>query len=155
MVGMQTSGGAEPSFVRFAIIAAAAAAPTAIPSVLDCPSGIAASEASRRRFEGRRLSREIGHQHVVGRDDRGGFRDAPAGALTVPRYGSYLPDIELTASNTASWVIVMNRAAVNGGPFGRIALIAISFHSRTTASLVTAAAFAGHFATFSRQALCL
>jgi hypothetical protein len=31
----------------------------------------------------------------------------------------------------------MNLAAVNGGPFGRIALMAISFHSRTIASLVT------------------
>jgi hypothetical protein len=47
--------------------------------------------------------------------------------------------IALTASNTASSVIVMNRAAVNGGPFGRIALMAISFHSRTIASPVNEA----------------
>ena len=72
--GRKNAAGAEPSLARAAIIAAAAASPTAMPAVLAELFGIAASELALRGIQARRAGREVILEDVMRRRDRRCFR---------------------------------------------------------------------------------
>src|SRR5262249_9935845 len=126
----------EPSPVRAAIIAAAAASPAAVPSVLPRPSGIAASAVCRlsSRVAAWAGNSQISTPCAAAIAAASGF--APEGALgVIAQYGSYLPEIELTASKTAPCTAAIARVEGNGGVDPTVST-AIWFHWTTTASPV-------------------
>ena len=88
--------------MRLAIMAVAAARPTAAPSSLACPSGIAASDSicfpSRKACWPGNSHTSVSRAAVT----TAASADAPGGALRPPRYGEYSRVIALTASNTAT-----------------------------------------------------
>ena len=110
----RTRGGAEPSSARSAIIAAAAASPTAIPSCF----GLAVEHAGERRRDARHPAR-LRSREIVARAPH-----APPRPQRLPRkrwaarhraeVRVEVPVIAFTASNTANCVIAAKRACVNG-----------------------------------------
>src|SRR5262245_22012065 len=127
-LGTHCDGPNRPSFCREAIIASAAASPAAMPEVLDCVSGIPASEAAYSvASESCRLAR-FGNGMVAGTvattlDKTGSAAVATAASfeavesnLVASRYGRCRGSIALTASYTAPWAIAMLICRAGGAP---------------------------------------